>query len=96
MTSGGGGGGGGAVAPFCPPPPLNETMFLCHAIRICISFLQVSTKRLTVKKLPIVTCFHLKRFEHSLCSKKITNLVKFPSELDMTPFMARSSSMDNR
>ena len=57
---------------------------------------QESTKRLTVKKLPIVTCFHLKRFEHSLCSKKITHLIQFPRDLDMTPFMARSSSTDNR
>ena len=49
-----------------------------------------------MKKLPIVTCFHLKRFEHSLCSKKITQLIQFPRDLDMTPFMARSSSTDNR
>ena len=49
-----------------------------------------------MKKLPIVTCFHLKRFEHSLRSKKITHLIQFPCDLDMTPFMARSSSTDNR
>lgn len=59
--------------------------------------LQESTKRLTVKKLPIVTCFHLKRFEHSLRSRKISNLIQFSMDLDMTPFMTRSStSSDNR
>ena len=59
--------------------------------------LQESTKRLTVKKLPIVVCFHLKRFEHSLRSRKISNFIQFSPELDMTPFMARNSmSSDNR
>lgn len=56
-----------------------------------------STKRLTVKKLPIVICFHLKRFEHSMRSRKISNFIQFPTELDMTSYMARSSSSsDNR
>jgi ubiquitin carboxyl-terminal hydrolase 22/27/51 len=59
--------------------------------------LQESTKRLTVKKLPIVVCFHLKRFEHSLRSRKISNFIQFSPELDMAPFMARNSSAsDNR
>lgn len=59
--------------------------------------MQESTKRLTVKKLPIVTCFHLKRFEHSLRSRKINNFIQFSPEIDMSPFMARSSaSCDNR
>lgn len=61
----------------------------------CHSY-QESTKRLTVKKLPIVVCFHLKRFEHSLHSKKISNLIHFTFDLDMTPFMARSTNSDNR
>lgn len=74
-----------------------------------------STKRLTVKKLPIVICFHLKvslsvcyylrykafcfslslslqRFEHSMRSRKISNFIQFPLELDMTSFMARRYS----
>ncbi|XP_074925267.1 ubiquitin carboxyl-terminal hydrolase 22 [Chelonoidis abingdonii] len=52
---------------------------------------QESTKQLTMKKLPIVACFHLKRFEHSAkLRRKITTYVSFPLELDMTPFMASS------
>ncbi|KAB0401126.1 hypothetical protein E2I00_011468 [Balaenoptera physalus] len=54
----------------------------------CHSY-QESTKQLTMKKLPIVACFHLKRFEHSAkLRRKITTYVSFPLELDMTPFMA--------
>ncbi|CAJ1081188.1 ubiquitin carboxyl-terminal hydrolase 22-like [Xyrichtys novacula] len=60
----------------------------------CHSY-QESTKQLTMKKLPIVACFHLKRFEHSAkLRQKITTYVSFPLELDMTPFM--SSSKDCR
>ncbi|XP_057566831.1 ubiquitin carboxyl-terminal hydrolase 22-like [Hippopotamus amphibius kiboko] len=56
----------------------------CHRYR-------ESTKQLAMKKLPIVACFHLKRFEHSAkLWRKITTYVSFPLELDMTPFMASS------
>eukprot|EP00794_Sanderia_malayensis_P000142 gene142-754_t len=59
----------------------------------CHSY-QESTKQLTMRKLPIVVCFHLKRFEHSKKSKKISTFIPFPEELDMTPFMA-STSLEN-
>ncbi|KAK1793810.1 hypothetical protein P4O66_001536 [Electrophorus voltai] len=56
----------------------------------CHSY-QESTKQLTMKRLPIVACFHLKRFEHSAkLRRKISTYVSFPLELDMTPFMASS------
>eukprot|EP00064_Thunnus_orientalis_P000211 superscaffoldBa00000009_g211 len=59
----------------------------------CHSY-QESTKQLTMKKLPIVACFHLKRFEHSAkLRRKITTYVSFPLELDMTPFMASRYSL---
>jgi len=41
-----------------------------------------------MKKLPIVVCFHFKRFEHSKKSKKISTYIPFPQQLDMAPFMA--------
>ncbi|XP_014670712.1 PREDICTED: ubiquitin carboxyl-terminal hydrolase 22-like isoform X2 [Priapulus caudatus] len=48
-----------------------------------------STKQLTMKKLPLVACFHLKRFEHSTrYHKKISTYVSFPQYLDMTSFMS--------
>ncbi|EDL33892.1 mCG3962 [Mus musculus] len=56
----------------------------------CQSY-QESTKQLTMKKLPVVACFHFKRFEHSAKQRrKITTYISFPLELDMTPFMASS------
>ncbi|KAJ8319108.1 hypothetical protein KUTeg_004199 [Tegillarca granosa] len=61
----------------------------------CQSY-QESTKQLTMKKLPIVACFHLKRFEHSTgYHKKISTFVSFPEELDMTPFMSSSRNNNN-
>ncbi|XP_041363994.1 ubiquitin carboxyl-terminal hydrolase 22-like isoform X2 [Gigantopelta aegis] len=61
----------------------------------CHSY-QESTKQLTMKKLPVVACFHLKRFEHSTgYHKKISTFVSFPEELDMTPFMSSSRNNSN-
>ncbi|KAL8604508.1 hypothetical protein ACOMHN_015792 [Nucella lapillus] len=61
----------------------------------CLSY-QESTKQLTLKKVPIVACFHLKRFEHSTgFHKKISTYVSFPEELDMTPFMSSSRNNNN-
>uniref|UniRef100_A0A914DHB0 Ubiquitin carboxyl-terminal hydrolase n=2 Tax=Acrobeloides nanus TaxID=290746 RepID=A0A914DHB0_9BILA len=48
-----------------------------------------STKQLTLLKLPIVACFHLKRFEHSMTSsrrKKIRNKIRYPEFIDLTPY----------
>lgn len=51
---------------------------------------QESTKQLSMRTLPIVASFHLKRFEHSSSvNKKISTFISFPAELDMTPFMAQ-------
>jgi len=50
---------------------------------------QESTKQLTMKKLPIVASFHLKRFEHSTKQhKKISTRIAFPEKLNMTPFVS--------
>merc|ERR1712018_840661 len=54
----------------------------------CKSY-QESTKQLTMKKLPIVASFHLKRFEHGTkLHKKISTRIAFPENLDMTPFVS--------
>uniref|UniRef100_A0A182YC78 Ubiquitin carboxyl-terminal hydrolase n=1 Tax=Anopheles stephensi TaxID=30069 RepID=A0A182YC78_ANOST len=64
----------------------------------CNSY-QESTKQLSMRTLPIVASFHLKRFEHSslvgidrLIDKKISTFISFPAELDMTPFMSQKKS----
>ena len=50
---------------------------------------QESTKQLTMKKLPIVASFHLKRFEHSTkLHKKITTRINFPEKLNLSPFVS--------
>ena len=62
---------------------------------------QESTKQLTMKQLPIVASFHLKRFEHSsiqdkICKKeKISTFISFPEQLDMTPFMSHKRNGNN-
>lgn len=51
---------------------------------------QESTKQFTMKTLPVVLCFHLKRFQHSnALEKKVSTKIKFPEVLDMTPFMTK-------
>ncbi|KAI1727563.1 ubiquitin carboxyl-terminal hydrolase domain-containing protein [Ditylenchus destructor] len=47
-----------------------------------------STKQLTLRKLPIVACFHLKRFEHTVSARrqKIKDPVKYPEFIDLTPY----------
>ncbi|XP_045105886.1 ubiquitin carboxyl-terminal hydrolase 22-like isoform X3 [Portunus trituberculatus] len=61
----------------------------------CQSY-QESTKQLTMKKLPIVCSFHLKRFEHSnRLHKKISTFISFPEHLDMTPFMSNRRNNNN-
>ncbi|CAD5215041.1 unnamed protein product [Bursaphelenchus xylophilus] len=47
-----------------------------------------ATKRLTLKTLPLVACFHLKRFEHTPLNrrKKIRSPVRFPEQIDLSPY----------
>lgn len=61
----------------------------------CQSY-QESTKQLSMKKLPIVASFHLKRFEHSnRLHKKISTFISFPLYLDMSPFKASRRATTN-
>lgn len=62
----------------------------------CQSY-QESTKQLSMKKLPIVASFHLKRFEHSnRLHKKISTFISFPLYLDMSPFKASRRASNNQ
>lgn len=57
---------------------------------------QESTKQLTMKKLPIVASFHLKRFEHSSrFHKKISTRIAFPEFLNMTPFVSHKRNTNS-
>ncbi|XP_076958435.1 ubiquitin C-terminal hydrolase 22-like [Bidens hawaiensis] len=54
---------------------------------------QESVKQMSIKRLPLVLCLHVKRFEHSLvrkASRKIDRHLQFPFNLDMTPYVSSS------
>ncbi|PAA71913.1 hypothetical protein BOX15_Mlig023870g2 [Macrostomum lignano] len=57
---------------------------------------QDSIKQLTFRKLPVVACFHFKRFQHAcLNHRKISTHISFPELLDMTPFMSSKANHDD-
>ncbi|CAK9141329.1 unnamed protein product [Ilex paraguariensis] len=52
-----------------------------------------SLKQMSIRRLPLVLCLHIKRFEHSpvrKLSRKIDRHLRFPFHLDMTPFLSSS------
>ncbi|KAL9233935.1 hypothetical protein vseg_008867 [Gypsophila vaccaria] len=52
---------------------------------------QESLKQMSFKELPLVLCFHIKRFEHShirKMSRKIDQYLQFPFLLDMSPYLS--------
>lgn len=52
-----------------------------------------SLKQMSIRRLPLVTCFHIKRFEHSSVkkmSRKVDHYLQFPFSLDMTPYLSSS------
>ncbi|KAK6912478.1 Zinc finger, UBP-type [Dillenia turbinata] len=54
---------------------------------------QDSLKQMSFKRLPLVLCFHIKRFEHSpirKMSRKIDRHLQFPFTLDMAPYLSAS------
>nr|XP_010913339.1 ubiquitin C-terminal hydrolase 22 isoform X2 [Elaeis guineensis] len=54
---------------------------------------QESVKQMSIRKIPLVTCFHIKRFEHSLIrnmSRKVDRYLQFPLSLDMAPYLSSS------
>ncbi|KAL3744346.1 hypothetical protein ACJRO7_013588 [Eucalyptus globulus] len=54
---------------------------------------QESLKQMSIRKLPLVSCFHIKRFEHSSIrkmSRKIDRYLHFPLSLDMAPYLSSS------
>ncbi|KAK8966106.1 Ubiquitin carboxyl-terminal hydrolase 22 [Platanthera guangdongensis] len=57
-----------------------------------------SVKQMSIRRLPLVLCFHVKRFAHSVIrktSKKIDQYMQFPFSLDMMPYLS-SSIIRNR
>lgn len=50
-----------------------------------------ASKKLSIKKLPPVLSFQLKRFAHNATSSKVETPVRFPSHLDMRPYVETSA-----
>ncbi|ORY94944.1 hypothetical protein BCR43DRAFT_494854 [Syncephalastrum racemosum] len=68
---------------YTQPEKLGPNEYSCSN---CGNTFQEATKQLSVKRLPPVLSFQLKRFEHGSSASKIETKIKFPVELDMTPY----------
>ncbi|KAI7883276.1 cysteine proteinase [Lichtheimia hyalospora FSU 10163] len=83
---------------YTHPEKLGQNEYSCSK---CGNTFQEATKQLSVKRLPPVLCFQLKRFEHGVSVSKIETKIKFPVDLDMTPYTTEGmhngkSSSDSR
>ncbi|KAF7723644.1 Lanosterol 14-alpha-demethylase [Apophysomyces ossiformis] len=68
------------------PEKLGPNDYSCSK---CGNTFQEATKQLSVKRLPPVLSFQLKRFEHGGSASKIESKIKFPVDLDMTPYTTK-------
>lgn len=80
----------GCLEHFTRPEKLEaDQTFFCENCQLR----QVSLKQMSIRKIPLVTCFHIKRFEHSLTrntSRKVDRHLHFPLSLDMAPYLSSS------
>lgn len=85
----------GCLDRFTRPEKLgSDQKFFCQQCQIR----QESLKQMSIRKLPLVSCFHIKRFEHShvrKMSRKIDRYLQFPMSLNMEPYLS-SSILRNR
>uniref|UniRef100_A0A1D1XVQ9 ubiquitinyl hydrolase 1 n=1 Tax=Anthurium amnicola TaxID=1678845 RepID=A0A1D1XVQ9_9ARAE len=85
----------GCLDLFTRPEKLgSDQKFYCQHCHVG----QDSLKQMSIRRLPLVLCFHIKRFEHSPARrmpKKIDQYLQFPFLLDMTPYLS-SSIVRNR
>ncbi|KAJ4709081.1 Ubiquitinyl hydrolase 1 [Melia azedarach] len=67
----------------------SDQKFFCQQCQVR----QESLKQMSIRKLPLVSCFHIKRFEHSSVrkmSRKVDRYLQFPFSLDMAPYLSSS------
>ncbi|XP_028787962.1 ubiquitin C-terminal hydrolase 22-like [Neltuma alba] len=67
----------------------SDQKFFCQQCQVR----QESLKQMSIRKLPLVSCFHIKRFEHSSTrkmSRKVDRYLQFPLSLDMSPYLSSS------
>ncbi|XP_024966816.1 ubiquitin carboxyl-terminal hydrolase 22-like [Cynara cardunculus var. scolymus] len=80
----------GCLDRFTRPERLgSDQKFFCQQCQVR----QESLKQMSIRKLPLVSCFHIKRFEHSSIrkmSRKVDRYLQFPFSLDMSPYLSSS------
>ncbi|XP_047308062.1 ubiquitin C-terminal hydrolase 22-like [Impatiens glandulifera] len=80
----------GCLDHFTRPERLgSDQKFFCQKCKVR----QESLKQMSIRKLPLVSCFHIKRFEHSHVrnmSRKVDRYLQFPFSLDMAPYLSSS------
>lgn len=80
----------GCLDRFTRPERLgSDQKFFCQQCQVR----QESLKQMSIRKLPLVSCFHIKRFEHSSLrkmSRKVDRYLQFPLSLDMAPYLSSS------
>ncbi|KAL9263281.1 Ubiquitin C-terminal hydrolase 22-like protein [Drosera capensis] len=80
----------GCLDRFTRPERLGtDQKFFCQQCQVR----QESLKQMSIRKLPLVSCFHIKRFEHSSTrnmSKKVDRYLQFPFSLNMAPYLSSS------
>ncbi|KAL9445096.1 hypothetical protein AB3S75_018150 [Citrus x aurantiifolia] len=80
----------GCLDRFTRPERLgSDQKFFCQQCQVR----QESLKQMSIRKLPLVSCFHIKRFEHSSVrkmSRKVDRYLQFPLSLDMAPYLSSS------
>ncbi|XP_010250248.1 PREDICTED: ubiquitin carboxyl-terminal hydrolase 22-like [Nelumbo nucifera] len=80
----------GCLDRFTRPEKLgSDQKFFCQQCQVR----QESLKQMSIRKLPLVSCFHIKRFEHSSTrnmSRKVDRYLQFPFSLDMAPYLSSS------
>nr|XP_043622752.1 ubiquitin C-terminal hydrolase 22-like [Erigeron canadensis] len=80
----------GCLDRFTRPERLgSDQKFFCQQCQVR----QESLKQMSIRKLPLVSCFHIKRFEHSSVrkmSRKVDRYLQFPLSLDMSPYLSSS------
>lgn len=80
----------GCLDHFTRPEKLgSDQKFFCQHCQVR----QESLKQMSIRKLPLVSCFHIKRFEHSVIkkmSRKVDHYLQFPFSLDMSPYLSSS------
>ncbi|KAI8059576.1 hypothetical protein BC940DRAFT_313446 [Gongronella butleri] len=81
----------GCLDRYTQPEKLGIQDYICCN---CGTF-QEATKQLSIKQLPSVLSFQLKRFEHSASASKIDSKIKFPVDLDMTMYTTDAKSLQN-